>query len=150
MSILAEMIKGILEMAVTILLIVIPLMIVIELLSAYGIMKKITDFLKPSLRYFNLSPEAGVPLLIGQFLGLSYSAGVLVQYSKDNKVPQNEMWVVCLSLGLCHSLIEDTMLFVAVGARLWVLVVSRLILFILATYLAGKYIEVRRNRWETV
>ncbi len=124
----ADIFWGLGEMALKIFLIIIPLMIGLELLKGYGWLEKLTRPLIPLLHRFNLPSQAGVPFLVGQFLGLSYGAGVLIQYSREGELSPREMWLICLFLSLCHSLFEDTLLFVAVGANFWVLVGFRLIL----------------------
>lgn len=141
-----EMFWGLGEMAFKIFLIIIPLMIVLEILKGYGLLEKMTRPLIPFLRNFNLSREAGVPFLVGQFLGLSYGAGVLIQSSKEGKVSSQEMWIICLFLSLCHSLFEDTLLFVAVGANFFVLVIFRLILAIAVTLFFSRVLLPRREK----
>ncbi len=143
-TIFGEIIWGLGEMAIKIFLIIIPLMIGLEILKGYGILEKLTRPLAPFLQRFDLSPAAGVPFLIGQFLGLSYGAGVLIQSSREGKVSPHEMWLVCLFLSLCHSLFEDTLLFVAVGANFFVLVGFRLALAIGVTLLFSRVLLPRR------
>ncbi len=143
-TIFGEIIWGLGEMAIKIFLIIVPLMIGLEILKGFGILEKLTRPLVPFLRRFNLSPAAGVPFLVGQFLGLSYGAGVLIQSSREGKVSPQEMWLICLFLSLCHSLFEDTLLFVAVGANLFVLVGFRLVLAIGVTLLFSRVLLPRR------
>ncbi len=144
LDIFLEMILGLGEMVIKIFLIIVPLMIGLEILKGYGLLEKLTRPLVPFLRKFNLSPHAGVPFLVGQFLGLSYGAGVLIQSSREGKISPQEMWLICLFLSLCHSLFEDTLLFVAVGANFFVLVVFRLILAIGVTLLFSRILLPRR------
>ena len=44
-------------------------------------------------------------------------------------------------LGICHSLFEDTFLFVAIGGVAWILFSSRLILAIGITYILGRWLN---------
>jgi hypothetical protein len=61
--------------------------------------------------------------MTGIFFGLAYGAGVLIAEARAGHVDKDSLVRLNLSLGISHSLIEDTALFVAIGASLfWVLV----------------------------
>jgi len=61
--------------------------------------------------------------MTGIFFGLAYGAGVLIAEARAGHVDKDALVRLNLSLGISHSLIEDTFLFVAIGASLfWVLV----------------------------
>jgi len=148
MELVLEMIWGLGELAIKMFLIVIPLMIGLELLKGYGILEKMTRVFIPFLEKLKLSQAASVPFFVGQFLGLSYGAGVLIKASREKELTPRELWLVCLFLSLCHSLFEDTLLFVAVGANFFVLVGFRLMLATLVTFFVSRvYLQGREEKW---
>ena len=122
-------------------IIVIPLMIIMQLAKDYKILDYISRFLKPVTDFFGMSNESGFPLLIGFIFGLSYGAGVIIQSSKEGNLSKKDLVLLIVFLASCHAVIEDTLIFVAVGASGWVLFGARLIVAIIATYMMSKRLE---------
>jgi hypothetical protein len=61
--------------------------------------------------------------MAGVLFGLAYGSGVLIAEARTGRVDKDSLLRLNLSLGISHSLVEDTVLFVAIGASLfWVLV----------------------------
>lgn len=79
---------------------------------------------------FGFGGKAVVPVLVGFFTGIFYGAGILFQLEKKNKLGHKDGCLVTLFLCLAHGLIEDTMVFVLVGADFWWIFLTRLFLTI--------------------
>ena len=52
---------------------------------------------------------------------------MLVDESRKGHIAKRDMRVVVCFLGLCHSLIEDTLLILLLGSELWVILGMRLL-----------------------
>lgn len=139
-SIFFEGLIGSLKNILTIMMIVIPLMISLEVAKDLNILDKINNIFYPAAKLFKISKEATFPLIVGLIFGLSYGAGVIIKYAQEGKLTNRELIIVNTFLAVAHALVEDTLLLMAVGASGTFLVVSRMILAILITVVIAYYI----------
>ena len=122
-------------------LIVIPLMVVMQFLEEFNILKKVSGYLEKVVSVIGISGPGALPLLVGMTLGLAYGAGMIIKYGKDGKLTHREMVLIITFLSLNHSLFEDVLLFVAIGARGTVLQVIRMTAAILVTAALARFLK---------
>jgi hypothetical protein len=113
--------------------IIIPLMVGLALLKDSRLLDRAAGFLQPVMQRLKLSNNAAYPLLAGLFLGLVFGSGVILAFAKDGSLTKRDLMLVLVFLGICHSIIEDTVVFIALGANWWVLISAR---FLLAAFAA--------------
>lgn len=118
--------------------IVIPVMIVLELARDMKILDWIAERMAPMLRVFRLSPQAAFPLLVGIIFGIAYGAGVLIEEARSGRLSWKDIFLINVFLSVCHAVVEDTALFIAVGANGLVILLGRFIAAILITYLISR------------
>jgi len=121
--------------------IVIPLTTIFEILKRRKILDKISNRFSHAMKWFDLPGKAAFPILAGMFMGVVYGSGVLYKQKKEKMLSDRDFTIVCTILLMCHSLIEDTLLFVAVGASfLWIFGFRILfaVLFIKILLIVGK------------
>ncbi len=133
--------SGSLKSVAKIAMIIIPIMVVIEILKAMSILEKIHFLLEPLLKLFKLPKEAALPLMAGLIFGLTFGAGLIIQAAREGYLSSKDLIVVNVFLALCHSLIEDTFLFVVLGANAITLIGIRLIVALIITFLLARYYE---------
>lgn len=143
---LSETIKGCLWSILKLVLIVIPLMVIIEFLKELRVINRLAPIFLPVLKLLRLPKEAVLPLIAGLIFGIAYGAGVIIQSARDEVVQKEDLYTVSLFLVVCHSLVEDTMLFLAIGANFWIIVLGRFLLAIIVTY---TWVKLRRRRFTT-
>lgn len=119
-------------------LIVVPLMIGMQVLEDFGIMDRIALPFGRLVRFLGLSGRAAFPLLVGLVFGLAYGAGLIIQSARRGDLDRRELILVLTFLSLNHSLFEDTLLFVAIGADGWLLLFIRLVVSVAATALLAR------------
>ncbi len=119
-------------------LIVIPLMVVMQFLEELNVLEKVSRRLEKTVARLGLSGAAALPLVVGMSLGLAYGAGMIIKYSRDGKLTRREMVLIITFLSLNHSLFEDVLLFVAVGAQGTILQVVRMAAAVLVTILLAR------------
>jgi hypothetical protein len=77
--------------------------------------------------------------LIGMTLGLAYGGGLLIREAEKGTISGRDIFASFALLGLCHSLIEDTLLIALIGAELhgilWARLAFALIIIALLTRL---------------
>ncbi|MFZ5644282.1 MAG: nucleoside recognition domain-containing protein [Bacillota bacterium] len=117
--------------------IIVPIMILLEMARELKLLERISKKLAPALKVFGMSPETAFPLIAGIFFGISYGAGVIIDAAKSGKITLKDMILVNVFLSVCHAVVEDTALFLALGANPWVILPGRLAAAVLITYLAA-------------
>ena len=132
--ILQEIITGGVRIAVLVPAIIIPLMVVLALLTDTRLLDRGVGFIQPVMRRFNLSKRVAFPLLAGLFLGIVFGSGVIISFANDGTLTKRDLILVLVFLGICHSIIEDTLIFAALGANWWVLISCRFVLAALAAF----------------
>jgi len=121
--------------------IIIPLMIIMEVLKDLNILDRLSNILEPVAKFLGISKKSTFPLIIGLFLGLAYGAGVIIKSAKDGELSKKDLYLLIIFLVACHSVIEDTLLFVAMGANGWLLLGIRVIIAITLTALVARNID---------
>lgn len=118
--------------------IVIPVMIVLELARDLKILDWIAKRMAPLMGVFRLSPQAAFPLLVGIIFGIAYGAGVLIEEARSGRLNWKDIFLINVFLSVCHAVVEDTALFIAVGANGMVILLGRFIAAIIITYLISR------------
>lgn len=121
--------------------VIVPLMIIIEFLKNFKVLDKISELLKPIANFFGISDEAIFPLVIGLILGLSYGAGIIIDSAKEDNLPKKDLYILIIFLIACHSIFEDTLVFVTVGANGVFLLTMRIGVAIIISFIASKIFD---------
>lgn len=126
--------------------IVVGLTFATRLLQYYGIMQWIAHHLRWLMWLLGLPAGTGPAWIIANTLGLAYGAAVLTEEVETGRFTAEEGDLLNHHLGVSHSLLEDTMLFAAIGAPVPWLVVPRVILAVLAVWERKLERWIRRHR----
>jgi len=144
--ILQEIMTGGARIAVLVPAIIIPLMIVLALLTDSRLLDRGVDYIQPVMQRLNLSSRAAFPLLAGFFLGIVFGSGVIISFANDGTLTKRDLILVLVFLGICHSIVEDTLIFAALGANWWVLISCRFVLATLATFAVSFVLPFRPDK----
>jgi hypothetical protein len=106
-------------------LILFPIVFLLGILEGVGALAKLRQPLKPVLRFLGFEEGAAEALIAGLFFGLVYGAGVILDRVQEEGLNEDQVSRLCLTLVLCHAIVEDTLLFAPVHAVLWPVVVIR-------------------------
>ena len=136
---LSETLWGSLEMLKKLALIIFPLLIGMEVADDSGILAKFSQLFDPILRKFKLSSEASLPLIVAQIFGLTYGAGVMIRSVEDDKLSNSDLKIMAIFLVVCHAVIEDTLLFAAIGGNALIMLGIRVSLAIILTYIYAQF-----------
>ncbi|BCS87557.1 hypothetical protein [Pseudodesulfovibrio sediminis] len=98
--------------------IVLGLMLVMRILHAIRAVELMNMILQPILKIIGIGPKASAITIIGLTLGLSYGGGLIIAEAKSGNVGRKDIFYSLTLMGLCHSLIEDTLLVMLIGAHL--------------------------------
>ena len=87
--------------------------------------------LYPVLRLLGIGKEAANVAVIGTVLGLTFGAGLLIKEAQSGRLSRRDIFFTIGFLSLCHSVIEDTMLVMLLGADLSGVLWARLVFALL-------------------
>lgn len=136
---------GALTLSGKLLLIIVPLVTVFEVLRYLPVFRRAGKAVDPLMRGMGLSREAAVPLFTGIFLGIAYGAGIIIRVAQEKRLPRRELFLMGLFLATCHAVVEDTLVFVVLGADGWIILGVRVFIAVgLTTLLA--HLWSRRDR----
>ncbi len=121
--------------------IVIPLMVAMQFLEELRILEKVSRRLEKVVSVIGISGAGALPLLVGMSLGLAYGAGMIIKYGREGKLTQREMVLIIAFLSLNHSLFEDVLLFVAIGAQGTLLQVIRMVVAVSFTAALARFLK---------
>ncbi len=141
---LREATEGSLKSVGQVALIVIPLMVVMEFLRYWHVLDALARFFAPVMGFLGMSREASLPLFVGLTFGIAYGSGVIIQSVREGELSRKDLYLINTFLSMCHAMIEDTALFVAIGASGILLVASRFALAIAFTLIAAKLFFARK------
>ncbi|SHF10885.1 nucleoside recognition domain-containing protein [Caloramator proteoclasticus] len=140
-DVLKEAFLGSMSSMWTVIKIVIPLMIVIEIIKELNLLNKICGIFKPLTKLLKISETTILPLFSGLFFGLVYGAGLIIDAAEEGNITRKDMYLVAVFLGACHAIVEDTLIFVQIGANGWIIFCVRLIAAFIITYIFGFIFE---------
>jgi hypothetical protein len=127
-------------------LIVVPLMIILEISREYKLLDKLMAVSYPFASRLGFKRDAIYPLVAGMIFGISYGGGILIGESGSGRISEDQLFLVALFLGMCHSVFEDTLLFVSQGANGFIILGSRFLLAVLVTFCASFFIKGKSNQ----
>ena len=130
MEIILVALKDSLALTIKLLCIILPLTISYEFLK-----HRQSAIEKRHFAFFGISGKGLVPLITGIIIGLTYGAGVIIYSIRTSNTSKKEAFLILLFLSICHAIIEDTLIFVVIGANGLVLIGFRFALAIVLTYL---------------
>ena len=122
--------------------VILGLLILMRILYAIKVIDLMNKILRPILKLIGIGPKASAITVIGLTMGLSYGGGLIINEAKNGSIGKEDIFYSLTLMGLCHSLIEDTLLMLLIGSSFNGIFWSRLIFAIVA--MAGIVQIVRR------
>lgn len=123
-----------LKVVFTILVIVTALMIVHYLLDEFRLMKKLSALFAPLMKLFGLPANTAFLWLVGNVVGLAYGGAIMMEQIEQKNLTRREGDILNYHLAMNHSMLEDTIIFVAIGIpAMWILF-TRLLFAILVVW----------------
>lgn len=116
-------------------LIVVPLLILIECLKDIGWLEKIAARSQGVTRLLGLPGETAIGLIVGFFIGMVFGSGVVMQIQEEAKMTKTQVNTLFLFIGICHGVIEETIIFTSMGANGLILLASRFTAALIFTFL---------------
>jgi hypothetical protein len=126
----------------SIFLIIFSLMALLRLLQRLGVSALLIRLLEPLLTLLGIGRAAAPLTIIGMTLGLSYGGGLIIHEARSGRLSKRDIFCSLALMGLCHSLIEDTLVMMLLGGHISGVLWGRLAFSLLVVYLLGRLIRV--------
>lgn len=127
-DVLLAWLKSSLQMALLIFAIVAMLNFLYKLLEKYNLIAELSKAIEPILAFFGLPKSTAFLWLIGYIVGLAYGGALMMDQMNDGKVSRSDASLLNYHLAISHSILEDNLLFVALGVSIWWILAVRLVL----------------------
>jgi len=122
------------------------LVLSIKIIGLISVIIFFMDWLKSTriMKAYAGRVNSSFSIIVGQLLGITYGAGILIREVDAGHLEKRDVFFIATFLMICHSIIEDALLFVIFGASYWVIVgvrvataciVSFLLLYLYSTLL---------------
>jgi spore maturation protein SpmB len=102
-------------LALKITLIVSGLMMLQSILKEFDILNFLSKVFAPLMRIMGLSGESSFLWFVAQTLGLGYGSAVMIEEVEQKEITPYNANLLNYHIAINHSLLEDTLLFVAIG-----------------------------------
>jgi hypothetical protein len=125
--------------------IIFALISIMRVLRAIGAIDLMNRILRPVLNLIGIGPKASAITVIGLTMGLSYGGGLIINEARNGVLSKEDVFYSLTFMGLCHSLIEDTLLIALIGGHMSGAFWGRLIFAVLAMPSSSRLSAVSRN-----
>ena len=122
-------------------LIILALLVLMRVLARSGAMSVLTRWLAPALRVLGISAEAAPLTIVGMTLGMSYGGGLIIREAKSGRLEKRDIFFSVALMSICHSVVEDSLLVMAIGAHMSGVFWARIIFALVVISLLVKVVK---------
>jgi hypothetical protein len=107
--------------------IVVPIMVVLELFEGTKPFRTLVHGWARIVRHVGLDERSAAPTLVGFLFGLAYGGGVIVRDVRRHELGRRQVFIMSVFLSMVHAIAEDSLIFIALGASFFWVVVYRIV-----------------------
>jgi spore maturation protein SpmB len=130
--------------------VVFALMTVMRFLKATGLMEAFARALRPVMNWLGIHASVIPITVVGMTLGILYGGALMIEETRKHQLAPKEVFYAFCLMGLCHSIIEDSLLMMTLGANGYVVFLYRPICALLTLFLAVRlfnFIPPKISKW---
>lgn len=124
-----------------IVLIIFCIVLGMRLFKAIGLLGLLEKLLAPVLPLFGMGRQAAPITVVGMIMGIGYGGALIIREISSGKMAREEVFNSMVLMGLCHGLVEDTLLMVAIGGKIAGILWGRIIFALLVTFFLVRLIQ---------
>jgi hypothetical protein len=109
-------------------------MMLLYSMESLGWIRYLVRFFRPLMKVLGLSDQAVTMWITGAGFGLLYGSAVIIEEARKETLTKEELEHLHISIGINHSMVEEPVLFLALGINpLW-LVIPRFFIAAIAVH----------------
>ena len=117
-----------------IIIIIFCIVLFMRLFRAIGILTLLERLLAPVLPVFGMGNHSAPITVVGMVMGLGYGGALIIRETARGKIGRKEVFNAMVLMGLCHGLVEDTLLMAAIGGKFGGILWGRILFSLLVTF----------------
>ena len=127
--------------------VVMALMSMMRFLKAIGVIEMMTFWFRPIMNGLGIHASVIPITVVGMTLGILYGGALMIEETrKNNLAPRDVFYAFCL-MGLCHSIIEDSLLMMSLGANGMAVFLYRPAIALLVLFVTIKLLKYIPTKW---
>ncbi len=126
-DLLHTFLAGSADLLLRVFLIVVPIMVVLEVFEGTRMFRAVVRAWARIVRHVGLDERSAAPTLIGFLFGLAYGGGVIVRDVRRHDIGRRQVFIMSTFLSMVHAVVEDSLIFIALGAGVFWIVGYRIV-----------------------
>ena len=122
------------------------ILIFMRLLRRFGLLAWLERLLAPVLPFFGMGRQAAPLTVVGMIMGIGYGGALIIRETAKGVMERREIVNSMAMMGLCHGLVEDTLLMMALGGKLGGILWGRILFSLLVTFLLVRVLSILAGR----
>ena len=114
------------------LMIMSALLLGMKLLNAAGIEAIMVKALAPLMKQLGICRSASSITIVGLLMGITYGGGLLIKEANSGNVGKKDIILAMVLLNLCHSIVEDSLLIMVMGADISAVLGARVVFTVIS------------------
>ncbi len=123
------------------------LIVTMDILKRIKIIDLINRLLEPVLGILGIGKSAIPITVIGLTLGLAYGGALIIHNAQHGEISKRDVFYSLSLMGLCHSIIEDSLLMISIGGHYTGVFIFRIIFALLISFLIVKFTKNKSESW---
>jgi hypothetical protein len=121
-------------------------MILQNILKEFNVLNFISKIFAPLMRLMGLSDDSSFLWFVAQTLGLTYGSVIMMEEVENNQITKESANLLNYHIAINHSLLEDTLLFVAIGVPAGWIIAPRFIFAIMVVWSLKGILQYRSRK----
>ncbi len=117
-----------------IIIIIFCIVILMRLLRIIGVLDFLERMLEPVLPMFGMGRESAPMTVVGMIMGIGYGGALIIRETNRGNIGREEVFNSMALMGLCHGLVEDTLVMFAIGGKLGGILWGRIVFSLLSIF----------------
>lgn len=110
------------------------IVVCMRIFRVLGILDLLERILAPVLPIFGMGRQAAPLTVVGMIMGIGYGGALIIRETSTGKLDKEEVFNSMALMGLCHGLVEDTLIMAAIGGKFGGILWGRIVFSLIVTY----------------